>query len=178
MTPRVVAPPRAVGAGTLCVCACVALLATAHGAGAQSAATLVSRTANDNVTIRAVRLTAPLTLDGRLDEAVYRDVAPVTDFIQQEPQEGQPATEKTEAWVLFDDENLYVCARNWDSHPEREVANVVRAVDRLAQGAQQHGMNQARVRPLLDRIDELRVMARLGRIAATERQPEFRQELA
>ena len=120
------APPRAVGAGTLCVCACVALLATAHGAGAQSAATLVSRTADDNVTIRAIRLSAPLTLDGRLDEAVYRDVAPVSDFIQQEPNEGQPATEKTEAWVLFDDENLYVCARNWDSHPEREVANELR----------------------------------------------------
>lgn len=126
MTPRVVAPRRAVGAGTLCVWAGVALLATAHGAGAQSAATLVSRSANDNVTIRAVRLTAPLTLDGRLDEAVYRDVAPVTDFIQQEPQEGQPATEKTEAWVLFDDQNLYIVARCWDSHPEREVVNEMR----------------------------------------------------
>jgi len=126
MTPRVVAPRRAVGAGTLCVWAGVALLATAHGAGAQSAATLVSRSASDNVTIRAVRLTAPLTLDGRLDEAVYRDVAPVTDFIQQEPQEGQPATEKTEAWVLFDDQNLYIVARCWDSHPEREVVNEMR----------------------------------------------------
>ena len=38
----------------------------------------------------------------------------------------QPATEKTEAWILFDDDNLYISARCWDSHPEREVANELR----------------------------------------------------
>ena len=126
MTHRVLAPPRAVGAGTLCVCACVALLAATSAATAQSTPTLVNRTANDDVTIRAVRLSTPLTLDGRLDEAVYRDVAPVSDFIQQEPNEGQPATERTEAWVLFDDEHLYVVTRCWDSHPERDVVNEMR----------------------------------------------------
>jgi hypothetical protein len=87
---------------------------------------LVSRTAADEVTIRAVRLDVPLDLDGRLDDAIYAAVAPFTDFIQQEPREGQPATEKTEAWVFFDDANLYVAARCWDSHPEREVANELR----------------------------------------------------
>ena len=51
---------------------------------------------------------------------------PITEFIQQEPDEGQPATEKTEAWILFDDMNLYICARSWDSQPEREVANELR----------------------------------------------------
>ena len=40
--------------------------------------------------------------------------------------EGEPATEKTEAWILFDDANLYIAARCWDSHPEREVANELR----------------------------------------------------
>ncbi len=68
----------------------------------------------------------PLRIDGRLDEEVYRTIAPISDFIQQEPDEGQPATEKTEAWILFDDVNLYICARNWDSHPEREIANELR----------------------------------------------------
>ena len=65
-------------------------------------------------------------LDGRLDEERLRSLAPITDFIQQEPDEGQPATEKTEAWILFDDANLYIAARCWDSHPEREVANELR----------------------------------------------------
>lgn len=86
---------------------------------------LVERTAADAVTIRAVR-TPPLDLDGRLDEAVYASVAPLTDFVQQEPREGQPATEKTEAWILFDEQFLYVAARCWDSHPDREVANELR----------------------------------------------------
>ena len=45
------------------------------------------------VTLRAVRLSDPLTLDGRLDEEVYRQVAPASGFVQQEPNEGQPATE-------------------------------------------------------------------------------------
>ena len=55
-----------------------------------------------------------------------REVPPITDFIQQEPNEGAPTTEKTEAWIFFDDSNLYVSARCWDSQPEREVANEMR----------------------------------------------------
>jgi hypothetical protein len=104
------------------------LLGSAGSAAAQTAAgpAIISRTANDNVTVRAVRVAEPLRIDGRLDEDVYAAVESITGFIQQEPQEGQPATEKTEAWILFDDVNLYICARNWDSHPEREIANELR----------------------------------------------------
>ena len=98
----------------------------AASADALAKPSLVSRTAPDKVTVRAVRLPAPLDLDGRLDESVYASVPAISDFLQQEPHEGQPATEKTEAWILFDDEHLYISARNWDSHPEREVANELR----------------------------------------------------
>jgi hypothetical protein len=87
---------------------------------------IVSRTAADVVTVRAVRLSAPLTIDGALDEDAYASVEPISDFIQQEPKEGAPATEKTEVWIFFDDRNFYVAARCWDSHPEREVANELR----------------------------------------------------
>ena len=111
----------------------VAILSAAAGAqtaaaGAATAAgpAIVERTAPDKVTVRAVRIAAPLKIDGRLDEPVYRAVEPISGFIQQEPHEGEPATERTDAWILFDDENLYICARNWDSHPEREIANELR----------------------------------------------------
>ena len=67
-----------------------------------------------------------LKIDGRLDEAIYSRFEPATDFIQQEPKEGEPATEKTEAWVFFDDRNIYVAARCTDTHPERRVANELR----------------------------------------------------
>ncbi len=106
----------------------IVLLCCASAVFAQTPAppAVVSRTAPDNVTVRAVRVTSPLRIDGRLDEDVYNAIESITGFIQQEPQEGQPATEKTEAWILFDDVNLYICARNWDSHPEREIANELR----------------------------------------------------
>ncbi len=93
---------------------------------ALAASQVVERTANDRVTVRAVRLNTPLKVDGRLDEEIYAQIQPITDFIQQEPREGTPATEKTDAWILFDDANLYIVARCWDSHPEREVANELR----------------------------------------------------
>ena len=75
------------------------------------------------LTMRAIRLDAPLQLDGRLDERVYRDVPPVTGFIQQEPVEGAPAADQTEVWVTFDADNLYVSARCWSTAPDRIVAN-------------------------------------------------------
>ena len=78
------------------------------------------------ITLRATRLAAPLTLDGALDEAVYGEVEPITHFIQMEPRQGEPATERTEAWLLFDDRNFYVSVRSYDSAPERRVANEMR----------------------------------------------------
>jgi hypothetical protein len=67
-----------------------------------------------------------LTVDGRLEEPVYTAVEPLTDFIQQEPRQGELATERTEAWILYDDSSVYVAARCWDSQPDREVANELR----------------------------------------------------
>ncbi len=87
---------------------------------------IVSRDEAGRVTLRATRIADPIVLDGKLDESVYARVPAVSDFIQQEPREGEPATEKTEAWVFFDDENIYVSARCWDSHPERMIINEMR----------------------------------------------------
>jgi hypothetical protein len=84
-------------------------------------------------TLRAVRLTAPLALDGRLDEAVYASVPPTGGFTQQEPNEGEPATEETDVWVFYDDTNIYVSARCWDSEPLREIANEMRRDGNLMQ---------------------------------------------
>ena len=78
------------------------------------------------MTLRAVRLSAPLTIDGRLDEEVYQRVPPTTDFVQQDPQPHQPATEQTEVWVFFDGANVYASGRCRDSHPELMVANDMR----------------------------------------------------
>jgi hypothetical protein len=87
---------------------------------------VVTRDEAGHATVRAIALAEPLRLDGRLDESVYQEEA-VSDFIQQVPKEGAPASERTETWVMFDRENIYISARCWDSAPpERWVANEMR----------------------------------------------------
>ena len=87
---------------------------------------VIVRDAGGAVAVRAVRVTPPVNVDGVLDEPVYADVRPMSDFIQIEPREGSPATQRTEVWLLFDDDHVYVSARVWESHPERMVANEMR----------------------------------------------------
>ena len=68
-----------------------------------------------------------LRIDGRLDEEIYKTIAPAPfEFIQQEPDAGKPSTERTEFWVFYDDKNIYFCFRLWDSHPERMIINEMR----------------------------------------------------
>ncbi len=87
---------------------------------------VVSRDGAGHVTVRAVRVAEAIRIDGRLDDAVYKETAAISDFLQQEPDEGKPATERTEAWIFYDDSQIYVSARCWDTHPERMVANEMR----------------------------------------------------
>jgi len=97
-----------------------------EGPAPPQAPEVISRDRDGRVTLRAVRLEGELTLDGRLEENLYRRVPNITGFIQQEPNEGQPATEATEVWVFFDDSNVYVSAYNRDTQPARIVANEMR----------------------------------------------------
>ena len=86
----------------------------------------INRDAAGRATVRAVRLTTPLRLDGRLDEEIYAQVPAISDFIQNDPKEGAPATEKSEFWVFFDDDNVYVVAKLSESRPDRLIANEMR----------------------------------------------------
>jgi hypothetical protein len=87
---------------------------------------VITRDENGRATVRAIRVAAPPDIDGQLDEDIYDQVPGAGDFIQQEPKEGEPATEKTEVWVLFDDRNIYIAARCWDSQPDRWVLTELR----------------------------------------------------
>ena len=84
----------------------------------------IARAAAGRATVRAGLLDGPLQVDGELNEAIYDTVPPVSDFIQQLPDVGEPATERTDTWIFYDAQNVYVAARNWDSAPESQwVAN-------------------------------------------------------
>ena len=88
---------------------------------------VIARDAEGRTTIRAIRLNQGLQLDGRLDEPVYEEVRPISEFLQQVPVHGAEPSERTEAWVMFDESNLYISGRVYDSAPPNEwVANEMR----------------------------------------------------
>src|SRR5262245_62013716 len=68
----------------------------------------IARDARGRATIRAVRVTAPIKVDGKLTEEIYRTVPPASQWIQQTPIFGAPTTEPTDCWIFFDDSNLYI----------------------------------------------------------------------
>ena len=62
-------------------------------------------------------ITTPPTIDGRLDDPVWRTAEPLTDFVQRELREGEPVTERTEVRILSDGQALYVGAWLYDRQP-------------------------------------------------------------
>ena len=69
--------------------------------------------------IRVLHITEPIKIDGKLDEPGWSQAEVATDFRQQEPNEGEPASEKTEVRLLFDEKNRYVGVHAFDSEPSR-----------------------------------------------------------
>ena len=51
---------------------------------------------------RAARRDGPINIDGTLDEASWLAAAPITAFLQTQPVEGAPATQRTEVRILYD----------------------------------------------------------------------------
>ena len=68
---------------------------------------------------------APL-IDGKVDDDVWRQAEVITDFIQAERYEGEPATEKTEVRILYDDRNIYVGVVCYDSEPSEIIVTDAR----------------------------------------------------
>ncbi len=69
-------------------------------------------------TATAIEVTESPRVDGRLDEAVWRQAAAMTDFTQRLPSDGQPASEQTEVRVLFDGQAIYVGVWAFDSQAD------------------------------------------------------------
>ena len=94
---------------------------------AQERESVLSESDTGRKVIRAFKLTQPMRVDGRLDEDIYERIAPLTSFVQTLPDEGDPITERTEAWVLYDENNIYVSCRCWESvPPDQWTANEFR----------------------------------------------------
>jgi len=67
--------------------------------------------------LRIAPATSRIEIDGRLDEAAWAAIVPITEFTQSEPQVGAPPSERTEVRITYDENNLYFGARLWESDP-------------------------------------------------------------
>jgi uncharacterized protein DUF5916/cellulose/xylan binding protein with CBM9 domain len=81
--------------------------------------------------IRAARFdgASQIHVDGHLDEAVWGSAAPATAFTQLDPQEGQPASERTEVRVLVGDGAIFIGARLFDREPAKIRSQLARRDD-------------------------------------------------
>lgn len=104
------------------VAACVILAAAAR----VSAQSLPIPSTDGRRSLAAARAAAPPVVDGALDEPVWRDAAAASEFVQADPREGAPATERTEVLVAFDDDFLYIGARCFDTDASHIVVNDIR----------------------------------------------------
>ncbi len=74
----------------------------------------------------AVRAPAAPRVDGRLDDAAWEAAPPISEFWQLDPNEGEPASEPTEARVVYTNDALYVGVRAFDSQPDQIAAQLTR----------------------------------------------------
>ncbi|MEE8437888.1 MAG: carbohydrate binding family 9 domain-containing protein, partial [Candidatus Neomarinimicrobiota bacterium] len=77
----------------------------------------------DNKRVAAVELNGLAIInDGILDEDVWESGEWFGGFHQRNPDEGKPATFKTEFKIIYDDKYLYIGARAYDPEPEKIIA--------------------------------------------------------
>jgi hypothetical protein len=94
------------------IAATLAATTLADSAAAQAGASHTPRAA-----FAATRVSRAPVIDGRLDDEAWQDVEAAASFTQQDPDEGQPATERTELRIAYDDEAVYIGARMYDGEP-------------------------------------------------------------
>jgi hypothetical protein len=81
-------------------------------------------------TLTAHRVKGPVpVIDGRLDDEVWKMAAVATDFVQNEPDGGSPATQRTTASFIYDGGSIYVAMRMYDTHPDSIRAPLSRRDD-------------------------------------------------
>jgi hypothetical protein len=101
--------------------------ASASPAGSSNAGSVTATTPLPALReIRAVRLTSPVSIDGVLSEPVWQQAEPVEAFIQRDPDENAPPTQRTVVRLAYDDAALYVAARMFDTAPDSIFSRLAR----------------------------------------------------
>jgi len=56
-------------------------------------------------------------IDGILEDSLWKHVVPISDFLQEDPENMAPPTERTEVYLTYDNHSLYVAAQLFDANP-------------------------------------------------------------
>ena len=100
---------------------CLLAIGASEGAAQQT-----TRSQNDPRPVaRAAEVQGSISIDGKLLEAAWNAATPVTEMIQSSPNEGQPATQRTEIRILYDESAVYVGARMFDSMGRNGVRGIL-----------------------------------------------------
>src|SRR5688500_9347940 len=84
--------------------------------------------------VRAQARTASIVVDGRLDEGQWAIADAATGFKQQDPREGEPATQRTEVRFIYDTDALYIGARMFDDQGAAGVRSRLSRRDQITEG--------------------------------------------
>ena len=115
----------------------------------------------------------PPVIDGRVDDAVWQGVKPYTDFIQQDPTEGAPASERTEVRLIVGRGNVYVGIICFDSDPSKIIVSQARrdaSLDRHRLG--DHGLRHVQRQPERVRVRHQPARHRVRRSGGARRADE------
>jgi hypothetical protein len=74
----------------------------------------------------ATMITNPPVINGVLDDEAWQSGAWAGGFTQNQPYNGQPETQRTEFKILFDNDNLYVAIKSYDTSPDSIVNRLTR----------------------------------------------------
>ena len=92
------------------------------------AAPAISQTQDDEAekVFRAVHTETAPVIDGVLDENVWSLADAVEDFHEIQPNEYDEPSQRTQVFVLYDEDYLYVAAKLWDTEPNGVTAQILR----------------------------------------------------
>lgn len=101
-----------------------ALVVTAPSLHSQ--ATTPPQSAPSVHSMKAMRATGPIRVDGVLDEADWRNAPVAGDFMQSYPNSKESPRDRTEVRIVYDNNALYVGVRMFDSEPKLIAAQLAR----------------------------------------------------
>ena len=82
-----------------------------------------------SIWVKAIRVTTPPKIDGELNEAVWDNIPVATDFFQFDPYNGEPATQKTEIKIVYNDNALFIGAMMFDTAPDSILTGLAKRDD-------------------------------------------------